>query len=140
MRTACLAALILVVCADPALDYEARVREAFKEFQATVEAIAEDTENADPDRLVPALVSRRHLWVNKDDTGFFHKVHSGHWVERVPNGDANILVEVSRKEGYIELSNVNGQALIRLYEDRCDVMLKSAKQFKTFYRGEWKEQ
>jgi hypothetical protein len=121
-----------------------RLQEAYRSQLAAIRAAAQaagnraEVQRADellqPDLSIVRLQSRRWLWKSQD--GFFEQLHEGHWVEKVPNGDANLFDESIRTDIYVELSNRG--AIVRLYEDRCDVRLLPSREFKTFYRGSWK--
>jgi hypothetical protein len=121
-----------------------RLKEAYRSQLQAIRAAAQSAGNSaevqrveellKPDLPVVRLESRRWLWKSQD--GFFEQLHEGHWVEKVPNGDANLFDESIRTDSYVELSNRG--AIVRLYEDHCDVRLLPAREFKTFYRGSWK--
>lgn len=126
-----------LLAAGGSLDYEARVGTLFKQLERDVEIVRVETGEASSDRSVPVLMQRRSLWKSKDGSGFFERLNSGHWVEKVPNGGANLFLESVRQPEYVELGRVDGTGTrVRLYEDKCDVML-SGKSFRTFYRGQW---
>lgn len=75
----------------------------------------------------------RVLWKHKN--GYFERLNDGHWVERVGNGNANLFAQSTNIDEYIEITNVG--AIVRLYDERVDVLLKGKKTFSTFYRGGW---
>ena len=86
----------------------------------------------DPQML--RLEPRRSLWKSRD--GFFERLHEGHWIEKIPNGDAKLLSEAGRTAEYVELSGQN--TIVRLYDNRCMVRFPSdGKPFAKFYDGAW---
>jgi len=87
----------------------------------------------DPDVL--RIEPKRSLWKSRD--GFFERLHEGHWIEKIPNGNAKLFSEAYRTADYVELSGPN--TIVRLYNDRCMVRFPSdGKPFKKFYDGAWK--
>jgi len=110
---------------DGELDEIVRIKKIKEELSGNSKATS--TKNSDkPKRL---------LW--KHGNNYFEKLNDGHWVERVGDGNANIFAQSTVNERYIELSRAG--ALVRLYDDRADVLLKGRKGFKTFYRGGWRD-
>lgn len=95
------------------------------------------TELIETDPQVLRLEPRRSLWKSRD--GFFERLHEGHWIEKIPNGDAKLLSEAYRTGDYVELSGPD--TIVRLYEDRCMVRFPSkGKPFTKFYDGKWATQ
>ncbi|MCA9054769.1 MAG: hypothetical protein KDA75_13090 [Planctomycetaceae bacterium] len=139
MRAAVVALTVLFIGADTAdLEYEVQLRKDFEEFQEKAEALAADKGVTSPDRLIPVLMNRRSLWINGAGTGFFERLNSGHWIEKVPDGVPNLFLESSRTEAYVALGRVDRtKTRVRLYDAKCDVMLNGKGEFKTFYKGSW---
>ena len=93
------------------------------------------TELIEHDPEVLRLEPKRSLWKSRD--GFFERLHEGHWIEKIPNGNAKLFSEAYRTADYVELSGPN--TIVRLYNDRCMVRFPSnGKPFKKFYDGAWK--
>lgn len=82
-----------------------------------------------------STTSKRVLWKHKK--GYFEKLNDGHWVERVGNGAANIFAQSTVNDQYIEISRAG--AIVRMYNNRAEVLLKGRKGFQTFYNGSWEE-
>lgn len=126
----------LVRSDEESSEYKKQVEAAFADFEKKVETIRKETKTTNPNRVLPRLQMRRTLWKSRKG-GYFERLHDGYWVERVPSGRAHIFSEPSRTDKYVELTRTDGNAICRLYEDRCDVLLKGKKGFKTFYRGKF---
>lgn len=120
------------------------LREEFVEEIQTLRTAAEGEGDAGALRKADAALAaesdiirvepRRSLW--KSQHGFFERLHEGHWIEKIPNGDAKLFAEAGRTAEYVELSGVN--TIVRLYEDRCEVRFPSENRpFRKFYDGAW---
>ncbi len=138
--------------------YEQRSEDAVAEFRRTLRALRDDfeaeiatvrsaandagdsaevgraDEALDEDPQIIRVEPRRSLW--KSANGFFERLHEGHWIEKIPNGNAKLFSESARTEEYVEISGQN--TIVRLYENKCMVRFPSdGKPFKKFYDGRW---
>lgn len=127
-------------------DAQAQLEELDREFVEQIEqmktaaeavgnvtAVRECEEAMETDRQMLRAEPERSLWTSSE--GFFERLHEGHWIEKVPNGDANIFDESVRTAEYVEISRAN--AVVRLYDDRCEVRLLPARNYRKFYTGGW---
>lgn len=90
---------------------------------------------------VESAPQTRVLWKHKH--GFFEKLNDGHWIERVGDGAANIFVEVSRNEEFVEISRVTRtKCIVRLYDNRTEALFigDGKNKFEPLHRvGGWAE-
>lgn len=108
------------------LDEVVRIKEVKDELNGDANGGSNAGKSAKPPRV---------LWKHKG--GYFEKLNDGHWIERVGDGKANIFAQSTNSDQYIEITREG--AIVRLFSDRVDVLLKGRRGFKTFYRGGWQE-
>lgn len=82
----------------------------------------------------------RELWIKNDDAGFFERLHTGHWVERVVNSRALIYHESSRNDEFVELNLTGETRLIRLYDDHFKMQNTPRETFKRIRGGHWEKE
>lgn len=83
----------------------------------------------------------RVLWIKDQDKGFFERLHTGHWIERLSNDTADIHNESNRTPEYVELTLIGGNVskTVRLYDTHLTVRVGTSNVHKRIIGGKWRE-